>query len=132
VTARPYRRFKGVTPVDMKWCPECATIRDLCEFTQWKNGRRSTYCRSCQRLREIAYKYNIPIDEARKLDSVDTCAICNTKDPWPKTNLYIDHDHNSGDVRGVLCCNCNVFLGKSNDDPDLLLAAAKYLEERTP
>ncbi len=41
--------------------------------------------------------------------------------------LSIDHDHNTGDIRGLLCHNCNVAIGHLNDDPELLDAAAGYL-----
>jgi hypothetical protein len=41
--------------------------------------------------------------------------------------LAIDHDHVTGDIRGLLCHACNVALGLLNDDPELLEAAAGYL-----
>ena len=47
-----------------------------------------------------------------------------------KTDIaHLDHDHSTGKVRGILCQNCNVAIGLLRDNPDLLRAAAEYLEE---
>ena len=43
--------------------------------------------------------------------------------------LCIDHDHESGEVRGLLCRYCNVGLGKFSDEVQLLVKAASYLME---
>ncbi|MGA4543566.1 endonuclease VII domain-containing protein [Uniformispora flossi] len=51
------------------------------------------------------------------------CPICLR--PRPE---HVDHDHSSGEVRGVLCFNCNSGLGQFKDRPDLLRRAAAYLE----
>lgn len=59
------------------------------------------------------------VDEAKGMG----CAICQSHD-----SLAIDHCHKSGKVRGVLCGKCNRGLGNFLDDPQLLRAAALYLE----
>lgn len=56
------------------------------------------------------------------------CAICGTTDPGRSSELFpIDHCHDTGRVRGLLCHNCNLSLAGFDDDPDRLLAAAMYL-----
>ena len=61
------------------------------------------------------------------------CAICGTdshghnKGQWP-----IDHDHETGVVRGLLCHNCNVMLGQAKDNTDTLRKAIEYLERHQP
>lgn len=41
---------------------------------------------------------------------------------------HIDHDHVSGNVRGMLCGDCNVALGRAKDRPDVLRTLADYVE----
>ena len=60
------------------------------------------------------------------------CAICGTSTPTlnqdeTRPNLYVDHCHTSGAVRGLLCGKCNSGLGQFNDNPELLQAAINYL-----
>lgn len=43
--------------------------------------------------------------------------------------LCIDHDHVTGEFRGLLCHPCNLMLKDSQDDPEILRTAARYLEE---
>lgn len=55
------------------------------------------------------------------------CAIC--KKPCPSgRKLAVDHDHKTGEVRGLLCCNCNRGMGLFFDNSSCLREAAVYLE----
>lgn len=58
------------------------------------------------------------------------CAICGGTDPQRNRKWFcVDHDHETGVVRGLLCMNCNDGLGRFADDPAQLRAAAAYLEQ---
>jgi hypothetical protein len=58
------------------------------------------------------------------------CAICETKhvEGDKHKSLHVDHDHKTGEIRGLLCSNCNHGIGKFKDDPEQLRRAAEYLE----
>lgn len=57
-----------------------------------------------------------------------TCAICR-KSCQSGRALAVDHNHNTGKVRGLLCQKCNVAIGLLGDDFTLLTNAANYLYE---
>lgn len=54
------------------------------------------------------------------------CNICGGEETRDR-RLCLDHDHDTGRIRGFLCCRCNLMLGRFRDDPSLFERAAKYL-----
>lgn len=56
------------------------------------------------------------------------CAICGKHANEQKKSMAIDHDHNTGKVRGLLCSSCNTALGNFNDSISNMKAAIGYLE----
>lgn len=62
-------------------------------------------------------------------DQDGRCAICQTADPGGNRSFAVDHDHETGNVRGLLCTNCNIGLGCFRDNANYLLAAVGYLHE---
>jgi hypothetical protein len=59
------------------------------------------------------------------------CAICGCAEPKGKGNWHVDHNHETGEVRGLLCSQCNPGLGKFKDSPSILRAGADYIENPT-
>lgn len=55
------------------------------------------------------------------------CDICRKASP-----TAIDHDHDTGKVRALLCNRCNTGIGMLGDDPEVLRAAANYIERHKP
>lgn len=64
------------------------------------------------------------------------CAICGKKETKVgRINkkikpLSVDHNHNTGKIRGLLCQNCNSGLGLFGDNEDLLIKAANYIKQQ--
>jgi hypothetical protein len=60
------------------------------------------------------------------------CAICNTDlAALPSRRRHVDHCHGTGKVRGWLCNDCNLGLGRFQDAPDRLRSAIAYLEKHS-
>ena len=68
------------------------------------------------------------IDEIVELQG-GRCLICKVELPERLGSRHLDHDHVTGQIRGVLCIDCNHGIGKLKDSPDLLLRAVVYLRE---
>ena len=56
------------------------------------------------------------------------CAICGRDKARGKGTWHIDHDHQTGQVRGLLCTSCNTGIGQLQDNPFLIRKAVEYLE----
>lgn len=80
-----------------------------------------------------ANRYNISREyavELRAKISNSTCDLCDSPEvKGYKNDFCIDHDHKTGEVRGVLCRSCNLALGYFKDDVKLLNNAIKYLNK---
>lgn len=88
---------------------------------------RHIYCsRSCSELGLRAKKYGMSFSDFRQLRSKDRCDIC-TVYLTPKSRC-IDHRHEDGKVRGVLCRQCNTALGLFKDNQEILTRARTYLD----
>lgn len=72
-------------------------------------------------------KYSLSLEEFERLYLLQNgrCAICDQEEVGKL--LSVDHDHETGKVRGLLCCNCNRGLGIFKDDLTLLNKASDYI-----
>jgi len=75
----------------------------------------------------LKYRYGMTlVDYNEMLVGQDSrCKIFNLE----SSGLVVDHCHNSGEIRGLLCPNCNKGLGLFKDSPERMERAAQYLIE---
>lgn len=75
----------------------------------------------------VPKKFGLTPDDFRSMlaGQKGRCGICGGANGGRR--LCIDHDHQTGQIRGLLCHRCNTSLGLLNDDPLRLLAAVDYL-----
>jgi hypothetical protein len=118
-------------PDGFRWCPDCKRAVAHEEYSR-NAGTPSGFgskCKACHNAgNNAAYwlrAYGMPrkgVDEIRAKQG-NRCALCAEGDPG-----HLDHDHVNGSVRALLCQRCNFALGLLRDDPDLMRAAADYIE----
>lgn len=135
-----------------KVCAECGESKPREEFGISKHGKHGpilrSNCKPCgsararawyylnqdradgrKRVRELD-KYGITLQDYEDMLRAQggVCAICGGVESNPKFNrLSVDHCHDTGAVRGLLCNRCNRALGLLNDDAILLRKAISYL-----
>jgi hypothetical protein len=119
-----------------KPCSKCGVEKpyDAIHFRKNKNKTSGldSWCRDCansyrknKRMTVPPKEWGVPEDQVEKFalaKLVNECVICGLKAE------VVDHDHNSGRIRGALCQRCNMGLGHFRDNPELLRLAALYLE----
>jgi hypothetical protein len=145
-------RTEYVIP-EQKLCRRCNRVRPAGDFASAR-GRLNSWCRDCYRdWRRTNYQKNPPDPKARRNQHLrrkygidarqydelyaaqgGVCAICENPESKvggrlrkAKLSLCVDHDHDSGEIRGLLCLDCNTGIGLFRHDPSLLTAAIRYL-----
>jgi len=107
-------------------CIICCNIYSLKSFHKNKYKRPYIYeedkDRKLQRTYGISYKEYLTMLEAQD----GRCAICGTDDSG-KRAFSVDHCHDTGEIRGLLCGNCNSGIGNLRDSISLLERAIEYL-----
>lgn len=125
-------------------CSVCRYVKSSADFYECHMPRqRQGICKSCATERKHAsrvasrfesrlgkYGWTVEDYEEQLKKQNGVCAICEqVPDSGPYKDFVIDHDHNTGTVRGLLCNKCNNGLGLLGDDVTGLRRALSYLEE---
>lgn len=121
-------------PEGTKRCAACREIKPIDQFhaASRGKGRHHSYCKQCRsamaRDSHLQRSYGLDREGLQRLidGQGGVCAICRERPPE-----HVDHDHLTGEVRGVLCFNCNGGLGQFRDRQDVMRTAIDYLERTT-
>ena len=126
----------------MKTCTKCGEQKTPDSFyVIKKTGRLHGSCKECfkkkadesrKRLgkdhlldRDLRWRYGITLEQYKNFDQ--NCNICGSSEEGRGFKMNVDHDHETGIVRGLLCNSCNRGLGLLGEDN--LLKAIQYLNQ---
>ena len=121
-----------------KICKECKVEKDLTEFNIFNKNKKSysrPFCKSCSSYvhfkQDLWKHYRIRYDQYLEMFNKQDgkCACCGIDQSNFKRNLHVDHDHNTGQIRGLLCTQCNPGIGYFQDSVERLQQAIAYLNK---
>ena len=94
-----------------KLCKLCGETKPHSLFQKDKRLKLGigAWCKECHNLKAKAWVYGTTLEEMRELKKTPTCEICDKS--FSDTESVIDHCHETGEIRGVLCHECNMTLG---------------------
>jgi len=97
--------------------------------------KKPGYYKRAGRSWHLKNTYGLSIDDYEQmlLAQGGRCAVCGSREPGGHDTYFsVDHCHNTGKVRALLCNGCNTGIGQLKDDPELLERAAAYLRQHAP
>lgn len=96
----------------------------LAQSRAWREDNRE-YALSRQKEYDYRRRYGVTMDQVTDMKAAQggRCAICQRK-----TRLCLDHNHDTGAVRGLLCNSCNHALGLFRDNKENLVVAVQYID----
>jgi hypothetical protein len=130
---------------EAKRCAHCGEIKPLDEFVRNRRNKdgRGSYCYPCHRAKgrahierkggtrgyHLAARYGITEEHFDRMAERQggLCAVCRER---PGT--HVDHDHETAQVRGLLCYPCNAAVGNLSDLPGRAERIARYLRFELP
>lgn len=129
-----------------KRCPACKEVKEADKFNKSKAAKNglSSYCKICTRAKTKAHKKANPLtSEDRRKENLrykygisparydelllSQLGMCANKACLSTEKLVVDHNHTTGEVRGLLCHGCNTALGYAREDIDILHGLARYI-----
>jgi len=120
-------------------CIDCGLYKRYTEFSYHRHAlapegyNALPRCKPCNSVwknkAHLKRKYGLEWEEyVAMLDrQKGKCFLCGSDGSGKDGKFVVDHDHDTGEVRGLLCWNCNVGLGLFKEDTELLARAIKYV-----
>ena len=118
------------------WCKECENNANKKRYKpkgrKIKKELNKDEVKQNALSRMLKHRYGITYEQYVNMynEQSGLCAICEKpRELGGRSGLYVDHDHNTNEVRGLLCPGCNYAIGVFRDNTDLLNRAIQYLSK---
>jgi hypothetical protein len=115
-------RVRGI----MAYCKVCSVGKQTAYLQKQRQDNPDFF-----RNRNLKFSHRITLAERHAMFEAQDgcCAICRT--PEGEGRLHVDHHHESGRIRALLCHGCNKGIGFLKENPAVIRAAADYVEEHS-
>tara|TARA_B100001123_G_scaffold7920_1_gene9767 strand:+ start:536 stop:1105 length:570 start_codon:yes stop_codon:yes gene_type:complete len=120
-----------------KVCDRCfkrLNFPDKYSTNRHKKGNKIVTRPSCKSCRKIKDGKSIPSAEKRRWEALKPkdyelfiCPVCNKTNIMGLKKIVLDHNHQTGEVRGYVCESCNTGMGRFDDNPDILHKVKDWL-----
>ena len=114
-----------------KTCTRCKHEKEITEFHKSKSQQdgRTYVCKPCCRDQQMQIKFGMSKEDYDIMFAKQggLCAICSH--PPTKKYFSVDHNHTTGNVRALLCNNCNAMIGLAKEKTETLQNAISYIHE---
>jgi len=103
----------------------------------WVEKKKDYYYKNLKRWRfkHLHNTYGITLEQFEKMIQVEKCPICGNDAiheyegrGCKSGKIVVDHNHETGQIRGFICTYCNVMLGNAKDNIQTLQNAIQYLQ----
>jgi hypothetical protein len=99
---------------------------------QCARDKSKTYAKTDKaRSSRLARTYGVTLNDMESFTHCEICSVELLRKGMTGNAMCVDHSHLTGEVRGILCNNCNRGLGMFKDSPDTLSKAVSYLKNRS-
>jgi recombination endonuclease VII len=124
VSPKGVRQCRTCTSAYRKAHPTCR-MKSTAAYKKWK-ASHPEQAKKLQKKYDLKKHFGITLDwhEAKRKEQNNQCAICKRLMDVPR----VDHDHETEQVRDLLCNNCNCGIGFLQDSPIVAQATADYLK----
>lgn len=119
-------------------CLRCKRTRPLSEYRRFKSGRWDRDCVECRYYYNLQQNYGITREQYEEFWSKQGGKCFGCKETLNlvvgdrKNQVHVEHDHSTGDIRGLACRSCNWVLGSFQDDPERIERAAAWVFRTCP
>ena len=139
--------------MSQKQCSRCKDNKDFDEFYT-NRGKPASMCKVCTKANNVEYrkdpiikereqkrvkenmrkKYGIKNMSYKRYEEIlkqqnHSCKICGKHESKTKRKLAVDHDHETGEVRGLFCDRCNYHVGIVSNKLDITIKCIDYLQK---
>jgi hypothetical protein len=122
----------------IRWCRVCKSEKEELGFAPSEANGSYGKCKDCTKWFKLKLRYGLSKNQYLKLleSQNNTCAICKQHERVNNKNtrgLVVDHNHKTGEIRGLVCNACNSILGYADADngPELLFRTIEYLNKKS-